>query len=255
MALRNYELSKQILEENHYGVIGLDVYSYKRGERKLSPQIIGQDHKYGKHCDYVFYGLYLNGKFHQVGLHNIIYAWYKGEVPLGYEVDHLDGDTFNNSPENLELVTRAENIRRKPLHANQYYYLHNHNEESWKKLHEANLAKKAELAARKEARLARKAELATKREARLARIAEKQKLIALRAEWKNYKNKLELEIKAAKENHDSKWHELISKRMTFNQYKLYIEAEKSETLLVQGEVINSTLLLKTGKVVNDILVY
>ena len=188
MALRNYELSKQILEENHYGVIGLDVYSYKRGERKLKPQIIGPNHKYGKHCDYVFYGLYLNGKFRYVGLHNIIYAWYKGEVPIGYEVDHLDGDTFNNSPENLELVTRAENIRRRPLHANQYYYLHNHDEESWKKLHEANLAKKAEIAAKKEARIAK-------------------------------------------------------------------EAEESETLLVQGEVINSTLLLKTGKVVNDILVY
>ena len=43
--------------------------------------------------------------------------------------------------------------------------------------------------------------------------------------------------------------------MTFNQYKLYIEAEKSETLLVQGEAINSTLLLKAGKLVNDNLVY
>ena len=227
MGLRKYELSKQILEENHYGVIGLDVYSYKRGELKLKPHINGQDHKYGKHSKYVAYGLYFNGKQHKIYLHNIIYAWYKGKVPLGYEVDHLDGDTFNNSPENLELVTHAENVRRQSLHANQYYYLHNHDEESWKKLHEARLAKKAE----------------------------KQKLIVLRAEWKNYKNKLELEIKAAKENHDPKWHELISKRMTFNQYKAYIEANESETLLVQGEVIDSTLLLKTGKVVNDILVY
>ena len=162
-------------------------------------------------------------------------------MPVDYEVDHLDGDTFNNSPENLEMVTRVENIHRRLLQANQYYYFHNHDEARWKKLHEAKLAKKAEIAAIIEARIARK--------------AEKQKLIALKAEWKNYKNKLELEIKAAKENHDPKWHKLISKRMTFNQYKLYIEAEKSETLLVQGEVINSTLLLKTGKVVNDILVY
>ena len=192
--MRKYEVSKQILEENNYGVIGLDVYSYKHGERKLKSHINGQDRKYGKNCEYVYYGLYINGKQRNIYLHNIIYAWYKGKVPLGYEVDHLDGDTFNNSPENLELVTHAENVRRQSLHANQYYYLHNHDEESWKKLHEARLAKKAE----------------------------KQKLIALRAEWKNYKNKLELEIKAAKENHDPKWHELISKRMTFNQYKLYI---------------------------------
>ena len=227
MTLRKYELSKQILEENHYGVIGLDVYSYKRDERKLKPHINSQDRKYSKSCEYVFYDLYINGKQRRIYLHNIIYAWYKGKVPLGYEVDHLDGNTFNNSPENLELVTHAENVRRQSLHANQYYYLHNHDEESWKKLHEARLAKKAE----------------------------RQKLIALKAEWKNYKNKLALEIKAAKENHDPKWHELISKRMTFNQYKLYIEAEKSETLLVQGEAINSTWLLKAGKLVNDNLVY
>ena len=227
MALRKYELSKQILEENHYGVIGLDVYSYRHGGRKLKSHINGKDRKYSKSCEYVFYDLYINGKQRRIYLHNIIYAWDKGKVPLGYEVDHLDGNTFNNSPENLELVTHAENVRRQSLHANQYYYLHNHDKESWKKLHEARLAKKAE----------------------------KQKLIALKAEWKNYKNKLELEIKAAKENHDPKWHELISKRMTFNQYKLYIEAEKSETLLVQGEVINSTLLLKACKVVNDNLVY
>ena len=74
MTLRSYELSKQILEENHYSVIGLDVYSYKRGERKLKPQIIGQNHKYGKNCKYVFYKLSLNGKLRYVGLHNIIYA-------------------------------------------------------------------------------------------------------------------------------------------------------------------------------------
>ena len=172
MALRKYELSKQILEENHYGVIGLDVYSYKRGERKLKPQIIGPNHKYGKSCEYVFYKLSLNGKLRYIGLHNIIYAWYKGEVPLGYEVDHLDGDTFNNSPENLELVTRAENIRRRPLQVNQYYYLHNHNEESWKKLHEAKLAKKAELAAKREA----------KKEARIAKEAEKSETLLVQGE-------------------------------------------------------------------------
>ena len=172
MALRKYELSKQILEENNYGVIGLDVYSYKRGERKLKPQIIGPNHKYGKSCKYVFYGLYLNGKFYQVGLHNIIYAWYKGEVPIGYEVDHLDGDTFNNSPENLELVTRAENIHRRSLQVNQYYYLHNHDESSWKKLHEANIAKKAELAAKREA----------KKEARIAKEAEESETLSIQGE-------------------------------------------------------------------------
>ena len=34
------------------------------------------------------------------------------QVPEGYVVDHLDGNTFNNRRNNLEVVTRAENTRR-----------------------------------------------------------------------------------------------------------------------------------------------
>jgi hypothetical protein len=34
------------------------------------------------------------------------------EIPKGYVVDHLNGNTFDNRPCNLEVVTRAENTRR-----------------------------------------------------------------------------------------------------------------------------------------------
>lgn len=34
------------------------------------------------------------------------------ETPEGYEVDHVDGNRLNNAWDNLELVTRQENMRR-----------------------------------------------------------------------------------------------------------------------------------------------
>jgi hypothetical protein len=33
-------------------------------------------------------------------------------IPPGMEVDHVDGDSFNNHRNNLEIVTKNENVRR-----------------------------------------------------------------------------------------------------------------------------------------------
>ena len=46
-------------------------------------------------------------------LHRAIYAWYKGEVPQGMVVDHIDNKhetPYDNRPENLQLLTQAENV-------------------------------------------------------------------------------------------------------------------------------------------------
>ena len=31
------------------------------------------------------------------------------DIPNGYDIDHIDGDTLNNHPENLRLATRSQN--------------------------------------------------------------------------------------------------------------------------------------------------
>ena len=56
-----------------------------------------------------------------------IYLWKKGErirrprkiyednfgsIPLGYVVIHKDGNRYNDSPANLEAISRAENLKR-----------------------------------------------------------------------------------------------------------------------------------------------
>lgn len=44
--------------------------------------------------------------------HQLVAQAWHGPVPGGHEVDHVDGNPFNNRPENLEYVTPRENKRR-----------------------------------------------------------------------------------------------------------------------------------------------
>ena len=45
--------------------------------------------------------------------HRMVWAWHYGEVPIGYEIDHINTNPFDNRIENLRLTTRAENFANK----------------------------------------------------------------------------------------------------------------------------------------------
>jgi len=56
-----------------------------------------------------YLAIHLNKK--QVPVHQIIAFLKYGELCIGLEVNHIDGDKNNNKPENLSLVTREENMK------------------------------------------------------------------------------------------------------------------------------------------------
>ena len=48
-----------------------------------------------------------------LSLSKFLYAWFKGDVPEGYVVDHIDNNHFNNVLDNLQLLTVRENLAKR----------------------------------------------------------------------------------------------------------------------------------------------
>ena len=137
---RKYSLTKKDLIDNGYFVEGEKVFKQRsKGVKEVKQHLIITNHKYGKEKSYIYVSLIikrLSGVHKQtpIGLHNVIYAWYKGELPLGYDVDHIDNNPLNNNIDNLQLLTHEENLQKRPIKGvNQWYYINGYDEESWAK--------------------------------------------------------------------------------------------------------------------------
>lgn len=77
-------------------------------------------HKHGKDMEYPAVVFSVRGKPKAIGVHRLVYAWFIANIPDDYDVDHIDNDITNNKLNNLQLLTRAENIAKRGLGRNQY---------------------------------------------------------------------------------------------------------------------------------------
>ena len=64
--------------------------------------------KYG----YLDFNIYENNKGRHYYIHRFVYETFKGEIPKGKEIDHVDRDKKNNNIINLPLLSHLENIRK-----------------------------------------------------------------------------------------------------------------------------------------------
>ena len=96
----------------HYG---RKTSSLERTLRVIKVSIIYKTHPYGKKTSYKAYLFHENGKAYTISEHRLVYAWFKDDIPAKYDVDHIDGDTMNNSLDNLQLLTRKENLAKRTL--------------------------------------------------------------------------------------------------------------------------------------------
>lgn len=61
---------------------------------------------------YRLIGLWRHNRAHHYLVHQLVLMAFVGTCPPGQEIDHIDGDPSNNRLENLEYVTRLENMTR-----------------------------------------------------------------------------------------------------------------------------------------------
>lgn len=61
---------------------------------------------------YLATGLRLEGnRFKTHYVHRIVTQFFIGNIPKGMQVNHIDGNRFNNSADNLEIVSPLENMQ------------------------------------------------------------------------------------------------------------------------------------------------
>ena len=74
------------------------------------PKLIYCEMKPHPKSGYVFFSVKINGVRKATSVHRLVWETFNGEIPVGYEIDHIDGNKQNNALSNLRCVTHIENL-------------------------------------------------------------------------------------------------------------------------------------------------
>ena len=80
----------------------IDALGHRLKEKILKPQI----NRYG----YYLVQLYKQSIRKRYSVHRLVWIAFNGQIPEGYEINHLDERPVNNALSNLSLVTHKENL-------------------------------------------------------------------------------------------------------------------------------------------------
>lgn len=72
---------------------------------KFGRPLVGQ--KQGK---YMRHSIRVNGRTKSINTARAVYSAFRGSIPKGLEIDHIDGDSTNNNLTNLRVVTHKQNM-------------------------------------------------------------------------------------------------------------------------------------------------
>lgn len=73
--------------------------------RKILPELAGWKESKG----YLVVSTSINDKRYFCKIHRLVWVYFYGPIPIGKEINHINGCRSDNRPENIELVTCSEN--------------------------------------------------------------------------------------------------------------------------------------------------
>jgi hypothetical protein len=89
-------------------------FEYKNGNlfwKKKPSRRVAVGQKAGNTSNGYYEVIKFNGRFFKT--HRIIYEMFNNTIPEGYTIDHIDGNIFNNTIENLRLALRSQNLQNR----------------------------------------------------------------------------------------------------------------------------------------------
>lgn len=122
MARRKWKTQKQITDLGISMKIGKQngEYRFFRNGKPLKVSISTRKHKYGKDITYPVVAFSAAGKPTTILVHVVVWLLYNNEIYDGMDIDHIDNNKLNYNIENLQELTRKENINKRGTGRNQY---------------------------------------------------------------------------------------------------------------------------------------
>lgn len=128
------ELTKETLEEQGITIVvdpneecgykitryGRYFKSYNMTLKQIKPTINGKVHPYGETQYYWIVGWSYKGQAQVYPLARVIYAYFNGKAPGDMDVDHINEDSLDNRVENLQLLSRRDNLAKRKGKRNQF---------------------------------------------------------------------------------------------------------------------------------------
>ena len=105
------------------------ILSLKRNEKKILKLCLSSN-------GYFCFGLYENNDRKTYSVSRFVFETFKGEIPSDKQADHINNDKFNNSIDNLQLLSLAENTRKSHCKKVVSYNLETKEEKFFKSLKE-----------------------------------------------------------------------------------------------------------------------